>query len=355
MTDISIETYSPKYKEGLLDLLSYHLDDLNFEERKKRFEWMYEDNPYTESPLCYLALDREKVVGHCGSIVQKFQLTGKEYYFCTPADAIVHPEYRRKGIFSSLLKFSRKELALNSNITLILILSANKTSTPIQLKYGDESVGKRRYMYYFSFTNILKFFLRKYNFQKPISFDKNDLKIKITNELRAQEISNLMNKCKEKNKITNTRDKAFYEWRFSNPLKEYLFGYCTKDDELVGYIALENNEEKIIPIMEYGYLKPYYLEELNKEIFKNLTQPCFSVFIFTRSNKEREIISKIGFRDNKDLLVKLLKKINIMSRENLPGAFIKPSTENITEEDFFLNGKDVRNPNNWSLFYSDVH
>ncbi len=351
MEDISVKTYSPEYKDSLLSLLSYHWTDLTPEEMRERFKWRYEDNPYTKSPYCYLALDGEKVVGHCGSVVQKFRSDEEEYYFCTPADAVVHPDYRRKGVFSSVLEFSRDHLALNSDMSLILILSATEASTAVSLIYDDVPVSKREYYYAFSFFNIL----RSKNFQTPISMDKNGLKIEITKELRAEEICRLMDDCREKDKIANVRDEKFYEWRFSNPLEDYIFVYCTKEGELVGYVALANNDEKIVPMMEYGYLEPSYLEDLIEEIFKNLSISCLSAYIFTRSDKEKEMLSRIGFRDRNDWLIKLLKKMNVMSESKQPGALVKPLCENITEEDFFLNGKDIREPNNWSLFLSDMH
>jgi len=351
LTEISIEKYSPKHKESVLDLLSYLFDTLNLEERRKRFEWKFETNPYTKIPLCYIALDNEMVIGHTGYVIQKYQVGGKEYSFSSPSHVVVHPEYRRKGVFSKIIEFSSKDLVINSDINLILAPYPNKASAAAVLKCGYESIGKTDYMYKLSFFNILKSTLKSPNIQTPITIDKNRFKIEITSELRAQDISLLMNKSREENKISNVRDRKFYEWRFSEPFKDYIFAYCTKDDGLVGYVGL-NNKNSII--MEYGYLKTSYIEELIRETFDNLSPPYMSVYTFTRSEKERKILSRSGFRDKNDWLIKFLKKINLIEKKGLPVALIKPITKNITEEDFFLNGKDVRDPKNWSLFKSDL-
>ena len=297
MDDISLMRYESDHKEGVLDLLSYHWNGLNAEERKKRFEWRYEKNPYTESPLCFVALDGEKVVGHRGFVVQKFRLREKDWLFCTPADSVVHPDYRRQGIFSNLIKFSKKELISNSNIDLILSLSANKASTEATLKAGYEPVGQREKMHYISPFRLLKNRLKSNDLEIPISIENKDFKIEINNELRVKKISSIMDEFKNEDQISNVKDKEFYEWRFSNPLKDYVFGYCTKKDELVGYVALDITSEKIISLLEYGYKDLSYFEELLKTIIKKLPVPIITAYVFTRPKKEKRVLSRCGFRD----------------------------------------------------------
>jgi len=355
MSDISIERYSPEYKEQVLNLLSYHWGDLNSEERRKRFEWRYENNPYTESPFCYLAFDGENLIGFRAFVAQKFKLQGKSYYFGTPADAIVHIDYRRQGIFSNLTEFAFEDMVENEKLDFFLSLSSNVKSTKGNIKAGFEPFGKRDKLYSISFLKMFKNLLKSSHIQTPILFNKNEVKIEITDKLRAKEISRFMQESIEECKITNVRDEEFYRWRFSNSPKDYIFIYITKDDDLVGYLSIDNSNEKIISIMEYGYLKLSYLEELIKELLKNTSAPYIFAYVFTRSDEEQKILSKSGFRDRKDWLIKLLKNMNFIVKEEKPGALIKPISKNIKEEDFFLNGKDVRDPDNWSLFKSDVH
>jgi len=132
--------YSIEYKESLLELLSLMWKDLNDAERKRRFEWWYEKIPYFYEPRIYIAVDNEKVVGFRGFIVQKFTNSQKTFNVLNPADIIVHPDYRRRGIFSKLnMLFLQDVLGARNQSNVILNLSSNRLSTPGYLKQGWRS------------------------------------------------------------------------------------------------------------------------------------------------------------------------------------------------------------------------
>ena len=357
MAEISIERYSPEYKDQVIDLLSILWDDLSPEERRKKFEWQSEKNPYSEKPQYYLAKDGDEIVGIRAFIVHKYKLEGNKFFFGIPANGTIHPDYQRQGLFSRIDDYCKKDLANNSELKLILSVSPNKIATKALKKYDYITVGKRSKMYLFSIRNLLRnFFSRPVNIRnESVRLKKDGLKLEVTDELRAKKIAKLMEECRDEQKFTNLRDEKFYEWRFSNPLKDYVFGYCTKKDELVGYVALDITSEKIISLLEYGYKDLSYFEELLKTIIKKLPVPIITAYVFTRPKEEKGVLSRCGFRDKNNWLINLLKRMGYISKADLPGALIKPISENITESDFILNGKDVRDPENWSLFKSDVH
>jgi len=355
MTEISIESYSPKYKDQVIDLLSILWSNFTLKEKRRRFEWRYEKNPYTESPLCYVALNEDKIVGFRAFVTQKFRFKGENYYFGTPADAVVHLEYRRQGIFSNLTKLAFEDVLEKDKLDYFLSLSSNEKSTKGNIKAGFRPFGQREKMYYISPFRLVKNRLKLNDLEIPISIEKKDFKIEITEELRVNRICSIIEETKNENQISNIRDEDFYSWRFSNPLKDYAFGYCTKKDELIGYIALDITDEKIISIMEYSYKDISYFQELLKTIINKLPVPIITAYVFTRLEEEKRTLSRCGFRYDTNWLIKLLKRMGYISSADLPGALIKPISEDIIESDFILNGKDVRDPDNWSLFKSDVH
>ena len=111
--------YSEEYKEQIIDLLEilWHFD------RKKRilyFKWKFEDNPYSNEPLAFIALDGEKVVAFRGYMVQPMIFGNIQFLEASLADTVTHSDYRRMGLFKSLTNFSISEISKMNNIYISL-------------------------------------------------------------------------------------------------------------------------------------------------------------------------------------------------------------------------------------------
>jgi hypothetical protein len=103
---------------------------------RERFEWLHLQNPHAPSRIA-LALDNDRLVGFYAVIKKTMQINGKAYIGGRDIDPVVHPDFRRKGMFSRLLDYGLK------NFTEIDVLFnfANSLSEPGFLKHGWRSLG----------------------------------------------------------------------------------------------------------------------------------------------------------------------------------------------------------------------
>ncbi|KYC45241.1 MAG: hypothetical protein APG12_01696 [Candidatus Methanofastidiosum methylothiophilum] len=355
MSEIYITKYKKEHKPDLIKFLAYFYKTLNYETRKKLFVWRYESNPYINSPFIYLAFDGKKIIGFRAFVIQKFILKDKKFLLGTPADAVVHPQYRRKGLFSKLTEYAIDDMDKNSNIRFLVSLSANSASEAGNIKLGFVPIGKRKYVYKISLSNTLKSIYRNNRFQKrDISIGKN-IKIEISKELRSDDISKLMNNFLNKNKIRNLKDDKFYNWVFGSSSNDYIYVYYIKNDVLLGYICLEKKSRLLYSLVEYGYTQQHIIKQLIEVISKEISIPFLRLYIFTKDNKEKSLFFDCGFRGENDILMKFLKKMNLLIIEDGAGMLIKPVSRDVNNNKFCIDGIDTRSPSNWCLFSSDIH
>jgi len=370
MSNIQLVRYDEGFRDDLKNFLyeySWNGQNISEEKKNKKFEWRYEESPYTDIPYSHIALDGEKIVGHRILVPQRYRIGENDFLFGIPTDSLVHPDYRRQGIFSKIVDFSRKELAQSSEMELIMSLSASKAATKAYIKYGYIPVGRRRKMFFVSpFNTFKRSPIINLDQEKSIITHKDDdLYIEITKELKPKKISRLAFRFTDKKKISNVRDVEFYNWRFGDSYRDNIYLYCTKGDELVGYLILEKRHVSFLSssrsfymIMEYAYTKKVYFEHLMKTIKNRLSISAMMAFMFTRVKEEISLLKKHGFKDSDDLTIKILGTILKTDRildSYLPGTLIQPVELEIEDNDFIFNGKDTRIESSWSLFKSDVH
>lgn len=353
--DFNICRYDSGLKGQLIDFLGLLWEDTDIHEREKRFDWTYENNPYSKKPFIYIILNGERVVAVRPFTIQKFIYDECEFLLGVPADAIVHPEFRRMGLFSRLTKFALEDMQAHSDIKFLLSLSSNEKSTSGNIKTGFIPIGKRENLYQFSPINRLKNILQgNIELNDPVLSKKNDLEIEITKELHIQEISDFIQTFSDKYKIHNMRDKEFYKWRFADSPHAYIYVYCRSNEEATGYLILRNIDNKSYKLMEYGYSKLPYLQFMVDESLKQLLIPVVVVPTFTRSQEELTILKKSGFFNVDDKRMAIMKTLKLIKAKNYPGALIRPISPVLDETAYFIDRIDTRVSKNWSLFQSDV-
>ena len=364
MSDIRFTEYDPSFKDRLIDFLGTGLNwsDLSRRERDELFEWKYEKNPYLDESLVFLALSDDKIVGHRAFVVQKFKAK-KEYLMGTPADALVHPDHRRQGIFSRLTDFSIEHISENDLLDFLISLSSTKESSKGNMKAGFRPLGERKKLYRFS---IKKIFKNRYeggiDLNTKISAEKTGHTIEITNELKTKNIINLMKISTEDTRLKNARDEQFYRWRFDECLDEHIYLYFWNQGNLEGYLSMEKDnfpfyglDLDYYSILEYAYTDIDLFDEIIRTITKKLHLPFIMSYTTTRNKEDISVLRKYGFKGSESYLINSLQKKGLLDEQGLPGLLVRPATKTIEERDFYLDNIDTRSEKNWSLFWSDVH
>lgn len=348
---IKIKKYSKNYKSRLIELLQFLWKNPDESERIKKFEWLYEKNPYQKEPFIYVALDDEKLVASRAFVPSNFTVDGSIIKIFCGADAIIHPDYRRRGIFSQLQSALIKDIrTLFPEKCIIIELSANQASTPGLLKLGlQQTNGIKKSGYKISLFNYLKvkLFKRKESEEQTICrANKKNMCLELSKKLYAYEISTFLKENRRNNKITNVRDETYFLWNYSYKPEKYVYVYCRKNSILIGYVIIKHISDYQSSIEEYFSLDPEVLQFMINVAAIKLTVPILRTRILT--TEEKTVLQKCGFIGEFDLLMKLLKKKRL-------SILIRPVQLETIEKDFFINGIDIRDIDNWQLYLADKH
>ena len=111
-SDYQAIPYRSKFKLRVAELLRGLWSD-DPAENLSYFEWKYEDNPYTETPLGIVVLHDGNVVGYRGYFACRFEVRGKnnDISILIPCDTCVSPDHRRKGLSVVMGDLAKKEYA----------------------------------------------------------------------------------------------------------------------------------------------------------------------------------------------------------------------------------------------------
>lgn len=340
--------YSNDYKSSLLELLSIMWNGLTDEEIIKKFEWRYEQNPAHDQPYIFIAVDNEnEVVGFRAFVLQEFCKGSKNIKVFNPADAIVHPDHRRKGLFSKLTNALIEQISDEKRRGVVLNLSSNEKSTPGYLKLGwSRTNGQKRYAYKVS----PKYFATKSDLT---SFNRSEEVIDrgsvvISYKVEIDQLS-LFAKCGEDQPsyFENCRTKEYFYWRYKlAPDRDDYYSAYLKTDRVKAYVVLKRLSEYQFSLEEYDAGSAAELNQLIKKVVDTLKIPILRTWMINKS--DHELLSTCGFLRETSLILKLTGK------KRLP-ILIRPTVLQPVAGDFIYDGLDIRDMNNWRIQKADSH
>lgn len=239
MNDFRFIRYTHEYKDQVIDLLK-QLWHFNKEERLKYFKWKYEDNPYSEQPLLFLALNGEKVVAVRGYMLQPMVYKNNTFLEASLADTVTDLKYRRQGLFQNLTEFSISGLSELPNVYFSLNSSSGGPTLNGYFHLGWKPLSERDNIMRFTIKGVLR---RLTHTVTPVNLpllskNHNGNSLLLTTELRTSDILTIYPK---EDFITHKRDTTYYNWRLSNPTAKYIYcyNYNDADNELQSYIILK--------------------------------------------------------------------------------------------------------------------
>jgi len=86
--------------------------------KESTWQWQFQNNPSGKA-VCFLAESEGKIVGQYVTIPTRFSIRGKETRVAFSCDTMIHPEYRRQGMFSALAREVYDHLETRYNINLV--------------------------------------------------------------------------------------------------------------------------------------------------------------------------------------------------------------------------------------------
>ena len=340
-------SYRPEFKHQVVSLMQF-LWGSNTESNGSYFKWKYEDNPYTESPLGIVVLQKGGVVGFRGYFATRLEVGEKNNNFIAlfPGDTCVHPDHRRSGLSMAMGNLAMKEYA--KRYRLFLNTSCTRSSLPGYQKMGFFSLSPKVYLTRYSFLGLIKYILAaRENLPlsaSQIQFGKFD-NILVSNQPSPEAMSSLVAAQNKKASVIRlSQGEDYFRWRFSNPLNKYVFYYSIKEDIPTAYVVMG-----ISPNNQHGYILDYAEKEGSalREIFRYVIKVkhfnLLSIYNFCLDNTLRHALKGLGFKTHS--LVRIIER---KLHGELP-LLIRPVKESLMESDFFIEGIDSRKIENWSL------
>ena len=233
--EIKYQKYTKDYKEQVIDLMQFlwHFDRSLW---KPYFEWKFENNPYTEEPLAFIALDGDKVVAFRGYMVLPFQIENRSYLCAVLADTVTHGDYQRKGLFSGVTKYSINEILKDDRYLISLNSSSGGKTLNGYVKLGWQPFCEREHLFRFTWRGIMNKLVKRIVSDLYDEATIGQSKFILTDECRAKEMTAMPYYY---NELTHRREEKLYAWRFQNPKEKYLFAYSYGENGLlVSYIVL---------------------------------------------------------------------------------------------------------------------
>ncbi len=309
MGDYKTVPYNPEFLDDSADLLKT-LWSRTQDERVKYLKWKYHDNPYAEKSLSIVALHGKKVVGFRGYCATPWQVQGKELIALMVGDTVVERSHRRRGLSMTMGRLACEEYS--SDYKFLLNMEANRKAAPGYLKLGFHPLLDKRMQISFAKMD-------KAGIENVVVSDKPDL------QMMHQPATD---------KIVLRSDSEFFNWRYKSNLPyKYKFYYHNQDYITIGQLPKNDTAH----ILDYTENDISSFEILLKCIRYTPSIVTLSIRTMNLSENVSSVLKKLKFKDN-----------NIKNKLITP-ILVRPVAPNPTEEDWFLNGLDMRDINNWEL------
>jgi len=342
-----ITPYRPEFRTQVVSLLR-PLWGHDGEGHGPYFQWKYEDNPYTESPLGIAALFQGQVVGFRGYFATRFEITGDNdaLIVLCPGDTCVHPDHQRKGLSVAMGNLAMEEYA--PKYRLFLNTTCTRNSLPGYLKMGFLPLAPKVYVTRCSLLGLVKHTLSAPE-RAPLEASwiqwgrfKNIL---VSASPRPEEMSSLVaGQDRKDGSIRLYQDEVFLAWRFGNPRNKYVFYYGMEGDSATGYVVMgvsPNNRRGYI--LDYAENNSSVIREILRYVIRAKHFDLLSIYDFCLDDTWRHTLKGLGFKTHS--LVRIIER---RIHGELP-LLIRPVKEAFTESDFFIEGIDSRKIENWSF------
>ena len=252
------------------------------------WSWRYHNNT-TNSSIIIVAENQNKLIGYYTILPIRMLISGKEVLGSRAEEGLVHPEYRKQGIYQALLKVGL-EIAKKEEIACIYGLS-NEASLHSELKAGwklqcevpllvKKILNKKKINKFTGYKyRRIKFKIRYFfNDVKDVikktslSFLKNKIAItKVTSF--DKRVDDLWERYANQYEFIVERKMDYLNWRYVfDPILNNTIYLAEKKGELLGYIVvgegeISSSEKKDF---QFGYILDIFCDQSSKKVISSL-------------------------------------------------------------------------------------
>jgi len=355
-----IRQFEKKDLEDFLNLYSVVFDKKGTEEW---FDWKYRSNPYVDHVPIFIAEKNGTVVGARAFFPLGMTDTLGDWVAIQPCDTMVHPNYRRQGLFTKMTQRALEYYNNNERSDFVFNFpNDNSRRGNLNMDWKSVDIIDRR----FRFNHFART-IHTQTDQEPIrivgSLLNPPVRIynKISDWLSLQSIDSGLETETENGVATNTffelyesvsfdkihanRSKRFYQWRFANPTRRYRSIIVRRNGSPVAgaIVGVSNRESlthaRITEIQPLDTIKKSESDALLSRILDEYSDADV-ISVFGRS---LPTAASWGFlSDQRFPLSKVRSSIHLLTRPvNLQAGWS-------------LEGHKLLDPSEWALSYTEL-
>jgi len=269
-SDYTIELLSPQNVNQIYQL---YKDSFKRSKPDNYFHWKYLDNP-SGDVIGFMAKSKEnELAAFYALLPQTMIIGGQEHKVVISCDGMTHPNHQRRGMFKMLHAEGNRYLEENN----LMGISYSGLKT-LDFKIGTGWIPVSKMKYFFAPKAFAPLF-------------SSNQKRNVKQSQNLEDISHLLNSIND-NKAYHLKTKEIYNWRVTNPQREYQYIYYSKESSATSFAIYVDEGDKI-------------------DIFD---------FYFANKKEGKAIISSLFEQ------VKAKKMIGVVSMVNLKSAYAKQLT-----------------------------
>lgn len=227
--DYRIRQYRPADREGVLQL-----DSLVWQRDRgvDWFEWKYRENPYVDRTPLFVVHNDDQVVGARPFMAFEMRTNGRTALALQPSDTMVHPDHRRRGIFTRMTEHAI-EYYQGTDVEFFFNFP-NEASLPGYEKLGWRRIDDKRTYYRVQHPEslapeyingdasrllgaVVRPLLRSYYDRRGTATDASGVTIERIPGVAVDTLVELYDR-RPPDALHAARTRQFYEWRFASPV-----------------------------------------------------------------------------------------------------------------------------------------
>lgn len=341
MPNIEFRKYSNDDFGEVVNLLTLLWDSKDLSLNKEFFKWKYNNNPFTQTVLAFVATDDNKIISFRGYVAAEFRLKDNKYPIALLSDTISLPEYRGKGIFRKLTDFSLKYLCNLNYFKAILNLSPSWTPTRGYFEFGWVGLAEQVAFYSIKIPNFISI---EPTFTGDKTIRYRDFIVVISKNKLEAELIDFYKKNKHYTQLESNKTERYIDFKYGNPALDYVFIYLFKENRIVNFISSYFYSHRKLKLLEIGKFNYTELKNMLNAIHKTFRPHLISYFSIVTLEEHFNVSNKVFTFNSKNLIFKKL------FGKNKPPRLIRATDYELKENSWFLNSIiDIRLRKNWIL------
>jgi GNAT superfamily N-acetyltransferase len=350
-----IVRFEPGHFDGVLDVLA-GLWPYERAFSVRLFRWKHLENPHLDAPLGIVALHGGRVVGYRGYFADRFEseVGGEGFVVLHPCDTVVSPDHRNRGLSVAMGK-----LALDfdpARYRLFMNLSAGDNSRPGYLALGFQPLAPRVLLQRHGRNpvNWLRgaWSRRREDPARPPPSRRirhgrfGD--ILVADSPRPADMAAIVAaEPRDGAALRLVQDVRFFEWRYRNPVRRYVFFFRMEGDAASAYAALDVSHDGISgSILDYAEARAGALAEVLNFVCKRRDFVALSAFSYGVDARLASILRAMAFVPVHTPKT-LLRGGSVEAQA--PPILVRPIASRYGEEAFRVGTLDMRRIADWRL------